>query len=136
LSDDDTEVKTRTWTEFRVDLSYVFSVDDERIRCSSLFPGEDVFYTDHAQAESVVKRYAKGTRIPAYYNPDAPSEAYLDVSPSLNPVFMLLMGSVFLTACFLAAGGIVWLAFLFGPSKRDKTPPPNAPAAAGQPPHP
>jgi len=99
--------KNRT---YRPRIKYSYTVDDKEYKSRKVVIGGKVRSSSRRKANNVCEHYPMGSKQTIFYNPDKPSEAYLERRQEgimLNVVigaFFFLLGIGILTGMFSALG--------------------------------
>lgn len=111
-----TKTKSKNKTTFGANIRYQFQVNNQDFEGTQVSFG-DYSTNDRSHADAIVKRYAVGSVVTVYYNPDEPGNCVLE--PGINWVVYLLpiMGGVFV---------IIGLVLIFVLSRSTKDRPRNS----------
>jgi len=87
----------QTGVSWMPDIEYEYTVEGERYRSDSVWPGRDMTGTDKQKRQAVVDSYPEGEVVEAYYDPENPSVAFLeDEAQVVKSVVLGIFGVVFL----------------------------------------
>ena len=78
-------------------IEYDFSVDNKRYTSTSVRT-RGASSKNKSDIEAVIERFPAGTEVPVYYNPDDPSESYLEVGVDIINYVIIISPLVFAVA--------------------------------------
>lgn len=85
--------RTRGTDSYVPVVTYRYSYAGESYTSDNIYPGvNQPQYQDRAGARTHLSAYTVGESVPAYVNPDAPSEAYLENSRTIQPTGSIVVG--------------------------------------------
>lgn len=92
-------------------IEYEFTVAGTTYTSDSVYPGTDWDIQNRNTAQSIVDRYVEGDVVEAYYDPDDPTETYLEDESvaTRNLAAMAFSGFVTLVGVGLVVGGTLWV---------------------------
>ena len=85
-------------------VHYEYFIAGTRHESDSVWPGGSKSRTGRSFAEEIVARYAKGTRIKVYYDPDTPGNAVLEPGDTLRAWLTIGFGAV-----LMIVGAVVFM---------------------------
>jgi hypothetical protein len=79
---------------FSPEVRYSFEANGVRYEGNRVSPGTIASSSDRSDAQEVVAKYPTGQKVEVRYNPDDPSEAYLEAGAGPLPAILLSIGLV------------------------------------------
>lgn len=116
-----TKSKNKIKTTFGANIRYQFQVNNQDFEGTQVSFG-DYSTNDRSHAEAIVKRYAVGSVVTVYYNPDEPGNCVLESGTNLVVYVFPVIGGVF------AIIGLVLIFALSRSTSKDSTSNSAAPA--------
>ena len=104
VSEQSRDDKGRTTVMYAADIVFDYTVKDRSFSSTTLSPGGRSSSSMSSMAESTVGKYPSGSKVTVHYNPDAPSEAFLETSAGILPWILLPVSLVL----FALAVGVVF----------------------------
>ncbi len=92
----DTSLRSRSGEKlYGVQIRYRYDVADRRYTGTAITPGYR-YSRDEAEQQELLSRYPVGKRVAVYYNPENPSEAYLQYGLPRLLIALLVLALLFL----------------------------------------
>lgn len=98
-------------TSYIPEIEYEFTVAGETYTSDSVYPGTDFNIKNRDFAESLVDRYSEGEVVEAYYDPEDPTDAFLENESvaTRSIVFAIISVPFVLVGAGLVVGGTLWI---------------------------
>lgn len=105
------QTPTGQTTSYVPKIDYEFTVAGETYTSDSVYPGTDWDIQDRTTAQSLVDRYSEGDVVEAYYDPDNPTDSFLENESvaTKNLATVVFSGFVTLVGVGLIVGGTLWI---------------------------
>lgn len=98
-------------TSYVPEIEYEYTVADRTYTSDSVYPGSDFNIQNRDVAESLVDKYSEGELVEAYYDPEAPTDTFLENKSVAagSAVVMLVSGVTTVVGLGLTVGGALWM---------------------------
>lgn len=93
------------------EIEYEYTVAGTTYTSDSVYPGPDFDVQNKNAAESLVDTYSEGENVEAYYDPENPTDTFLEnESLSIQSVVIMIISGVFtVVGIGLVVGGVIWI---------------------------
>jgi hypothetical protein len=103
-----------TETAYRPRIMYGYRVGGREYVGERLNFGSAVHSSIRGLAENKARKFATGTRVPVFYNPQDPGEATLERAAPASRLLYVIGGVMLVIAVVICAGAVGWNTFLAG----------------------